>query len=149
MAFSRIHLLHVSINFYVLIFFCQIDIPDFRIQLWPGYTTSIRQHETDILMCAEIGTKLMRNETILDILNEIYNRNNRGWQNQFLATVVGATVLTRYNNKTYRIDDVDFTSNPTKTFETKDGPKQYLDYYREVSYHCIAMYSVRFKFYIN
>lgn len=95
-------------------------------------------------MCAEIGTKLMRTETILDILNEIYGRNNRGWQNQFIATVVGSTVLTGYNDKTYRIDDVDFNSNPTNTFDTKDGPKRYIDYYREVSYHCIAMHSVRF-----
>lgn len=121
-----------SLMFYIF-FFLQIDIPQHHIQLWPGYTTSIRQHETDILMCAEIGTKLMRTETVFDILQRLHGSGGN-WQHQFISTVVGSTILTRYNNKTYRIDDVDFTSNPSNTFDTKDGPKRYLDYYREVSF---------------
>lgn len=100
-------------------------------------------------MCAEIGTKLMRTETILDILGRLHGSGNRDWQNQFIATVVGSTVLTRYNNKTYRIDDVDFNTKPTDTFETKEGPKKYMDYYRDVSSNRITIINVRLQFQIK
>lgn len=43
--------------------------------------------------------------------------------------------MTRYNNKTYRIDDVDENSNPSSKFSKKDGSKiTYIQYYKEVHY---------------
>uniref|UniRef100_A0A1B0BTJ5 Piwi domain-containing protein n=1 Tax=Glossina palpalis gambiensis TaxID=67801 RepID=A0A1B0BTJ5_9MUSC len=45
-----------------------IDIREHRMQLWPGYQTSVRQHERDILLCVEIAHKVMRTETVYDIL---------------------------------------------------------------------------------
>lgn len=49
-----------------------------KLQLWPGYETSIGRFETDILLCAEISTKVMRQETVLDYLNQCANDRNRG-----------------------------------------------------------------------
>lgn len=43
-------------------------------EVWPGYITSIRQHENDILMCAEISSKVMRSETLHDIYLNICER---------------------------------------------------------------------------
>lgn len=114
-------------------FAIQIDIPQHRIQLWPGYMTSIRQHERDVLMCVEIGTKLMRMETILDIMIRIRNSFGQNWLIQFKNTVIGSIVLTNYNNTTYRVDDIEFDSNPESTFETKNGPISFVEYYRSVS----------------
>ena len=37
----------------------------------------------------------------------------------------------RYNNKTYRIDDIDWRKNPTATFETRKGTTSFIDYYRD------------------
>ena len=31
--------------------------------------------------------------------------------------LIGAIVMTRYNNKTYRIDTIDWDMHPTSTFE--------------------------------
>lgn len=47
----------------------------------------------------------------------------------------GMIVLTDYNNKFYRVDDVDFSRNPSKTFEIKKTNTQesYIDYYKRVS----------------
>jgi aubergine-like protein len=43
---------------------------------------------------------------------------------------LGAIVLTDYNNKTYRIDDVDFNVSPMATFRKKTGEEiSYTDYY--------------------
>lgn len=44
--------------FYNLFFHLQIDIPKGKLELWPGYITSIRAHENDVLMNAEINRKL-------------------------------------------------------------------------------------------
>lgn len=41
--------------------------------------------------------------------------------------------MTDYNNKTYRINDIDFTSNPKKTFKCKEKDVSFIDYYYEVS----------------
>jgi len=41
--------------------------------------------------------------------------------------------MTKYNNETYRIDDIDETSDPNSQFSKKDGSKMtYIQYYKEV-----------------
>jgi aubergine len=41
--------------------------------------------------------------------------------------------MTKYNNETYRIDDVDENSDPNSEFIKKDGSKMtYVQYYKEV-----------------
>lgn len=51
----------------------------------------------------------------------------------FKMGVIGSIVLTRYNNQTYRIDDVDEESCTNSTFLKKDGSSiSYIDYYKNV-----------------
>lgn len=45
--------------------------------------------------------------------------------------------MCRYNNKTYRIDDIDWDHNPTFEFETKRGKITMVNYYKEVS--CVVV----------
>lgn len=75
--------------------------------------------------------KLMRDETVLEILNQCYRENRTGYREHFCNQVIGLVVFTRYNkNKTYRISDVLFDQSPEHTFESKTGPLSYIDYYR-------------------
>lgn len=39
-------------------------------------------------------------------------------------------VYNRYNNKTYRIDDIAWDQSPTNTFQTKNGEISYVQYYK-------------------
>lgn len=48
----------------------------------------------------------------------------------FTNQVLGMTVLTDYNNKTYRIDDIKFDLTPSSTFETKTGTVTFIEYYK-------------------
>ncbi|OXU31859.1 hypothetical protein TSAR_014087, partial [Trichomalopsis sarcophagae] len=113
----------------------KIEIPEFRLELWPGYITSIRQHEHDILMCSEITHKVMRNETLYDVLQQCYHENSREFKNLFSKQVMGVTVLTDYNNNTYRVEDVDFNVTPASTFKKKTGEEiSYSEYYK-TKYH--------------
>lgn len=46
--------------------------------------------------------------------------------------IVGTSVLTRYNNKTYRIDDIDWDKNPKYVFSRGNGEEiSLLDYYKK------------------
>lgn len=101
-------------------------------ELWPGYVTSVRQHENGILMCAEISSKVMRQENLLSIYENCV-KNHRDYKDQYARTVVGSTVLTDYNNKTYRIDDVDWDRTPKSTFESKGTEISFMSYYQTVS----------------
>lgn len=84
-------------------------------------------------MMAEIKHKLMRTETLLDILRRCYANSRNDYRRTFEQQVLGMIVLTRYNNKTYRISDVIYDLSPSTEFETRDGPKTYIEYYRTVS----------------
>lgn len=108
----------------------KIAIREYQIELWPGYVTSIRQHEQDILVCAEIAHKTMRMQTCYDVLREC-QRNDRNYKDAFTRTVLGVVVLTGYNNKTYTIHDVSYDMTPSSTFETRNGPISFVDYYRQ------------------
>jgi len=103
-----------------------------KLELWPGYVTSIRQHESNVLLCCEISTKVLRMETVLDQLRECYKRDPKNYQNLATKLLLGQIVITRYNNKTYRIDEICFDKTVSDTFEMKDGSKKdYKTYYLE------------------
>ncbi|VVC33819.1 Hypothetical protein CINCED_3A001948 [Cinara cedri] len=112
----------------------QIKIPNHKITLWPGYETSIVLSDSGLLWRTEISTKVMREETVFDFFVECLNNSKRnpGWMETFKAGVIGQTVMTRYNNASYKIDDVDEKANTQSTFEKKDGSKMsYVDYYKQ------------------
>ena len=55
----------------------QIVVPAHKLELWPGYVTSIRQHETDILMCSGVNHKIMRQETALELLTTCVHHDSK------------------------------------------------------------------------
>ncbi|TDG47295.1 hypothetical protein AWZ03_006288 [Drosophila navojoa] len=108
----------------------KIPLDRFRVELWPGYTTSIRQHESDILLCTEIAHKVMRTDSLYQVLSKVICESE-DYQAAFRREVIGVIVLTDYNNKTYRVDDVDFQSSPVSKFNTKEGDISYVEYYKK------------------
>lgn len=92
----------------------------------------VRKHEDDMLICCEVSHRVMRKDTVYDVMREIMRRNNNNnWQDEFKREILGAVVLTDYNNRTYRIDDVDFKKNPTSKFSMKGEEKSFGKYYME------------------
>lgn len=58
----------------------RLAIPEFNLEVWPGFVTSIRQHETDIMMCSEISHKVMRTDTVLTTFNQCFKKNSNNYQ---------------------------------------------------------------------
>ena len=108
-----------------------------KLEVWQSYVTSIRQHEEKILLCCKIENKVIRTDTVLDQMTEFARRTGNN-MSVFRSTVekalLGCIVITRYNNRAYRIDQIDWDKNPRTEFVGKKGEslslvKYYADKY--------------------
>lgn len=127
---------------FIIQFFCplsnsgissfQVPLNTFRLQLWPGYETSIRYHEHGILLNCDVANKIMRTDTVYDLLMDCRRTNPKNFMDEFKRNVLGLHVLTNYNNKMYRVDDVDFAITPSSTFTKNDEQITILQYYATV-----------------
>ena len=62
---------------------------------------------------------------------ELYSNHKQDFQEQATKQLVGNIVLTRYNNKTYRVDDIAWDKNPQSTFLDHSGKAiTFIDYYK-------------------
>ncbi|KAM5224612.1 piwi-like protein 4 isoform 4-T4 [Hipposideros larvatus] len=104
-----------------------------NLSLWPGFTISVSQFESRLLFSADVSYKVLRNETVLEFMTGLYHQTGMsGFTQTCEKHLVGFIVLTRYNNKTYRIDDIDWSVKPTHTFQKRDGTEiTYVDYYKQ------------------
>ena len=125
-----------------------------KLEIWPGYVTSIRQHEEQILLCCEVSCKVLRlafncrlfldiklncsrfirTDTVYDQIQEIHKRVGGGpnFHRSVEKALLGAIVITRYNNQTYRVDEIDWDKTPSDEFDGRNGEKMsYQKYYAE------------------
>ena len=69
----------------------------------------------------------MADKSVLDQMIEIYYKRSGSKQESevFRSSVekalLGCIVITRYTNKTYRIDEIDWDKSPTSEFTNKNG----------------------------
>ena len=57
--------------------------------------------------------------------------NPNGFKEDCYKKIVGAVVLTRYNNKTYKVDDILWSKTPADKFANRSGEEtSFVDYYR-------------------
>ncbi|XP_003780860.1 piwi-like protein 4 [Otolemur garnettii] len=110
-----------------------VEIPQHKLSLWPGFAISVCHFESRLLFSADVSYKVLRNETVLEFMTALCYKTGSSCIIQMCEKqLIGLIVLTRYNNKTYRIDDIDWSVKPTNTFRKRDGTEiTYVDYYRQ------------------
>uniref|UniRef100_A0A9L0KIE8 Piwi like RNA-mediated silencing 4 n=1 Tax=Equus asinus TaxID=9793 RepID=A0A9L0KIE8_EQUAS len=110
-----------------------VEIPQHRLSLWPGFAVSVSHFESSLLFSADVSYKVLRHETVLEFMAGLCHRTGVSCFTQTCERqLIGLIVLTRYNNKTYRIDDIDWSVKPTHTFQRRDGTEvTYVDYYKQ------------------
>jgi len=109
----------------------KIDVPAHKMVVWPGFETNILQHESEVLLCANTTSKILNSQSVLEWMYGIHGQvsKDRFYEN-VSKKLVGQIVLTRYNNKTYTVDDIAWDKHPTDTFEKADGSRiSYKEYY--------------------
>ncbi|XP_018355281.1 PREDICTED: protein argonaute-3 [Trachymyrmex septentrionalis] len=105
-------------------------LPQHRLEVWPGYVTAVNEYEGGLKLCLDAKHRVMRTETVRDLIREIFQKSHYNYQDAVINEIVGTSVLTRYNNKTYRVDDVAFNKRPTDTFSKNGEQISYIDYYK-------------------
>merc|ERR1719402_1261582 len=58
----------------------KVELKQFKLELWPGYETSIRQHEDEVLLCCEVSHKILRTDTVLEQMQEVYKRDRANFR---------------------------------------------------------------------
>ncbi|KAJ6652960.1 hypothetical protein lerEdw1_010270 [Lerista edwardsae] len=64
----------------------------------------------------------------------IYQQSQGNFQDECTKHLIGNIILTRYNNNTYRVDDIDWNKTPKDNFTMSDGKETtFVDYYRTLA----------------
>ncbi|KAF4011631.1 hypothetical protein G4228_003101 [Cervus hanglu yarkandensis] len=109
------------------------EFNEYRLEIWPGYVTSILPYEIGLTLCADVSHKLLRMETAYDLISHTHEKaRGEDAKEKILRELVGSSVLTKYNNRTYRVDDIIWEMSPSSTFTKSDGSEiSFVDYYKE------------------
>ncbi|XP_016898276.1 piwi-like protein 2 isoform X3 [Cynoglossus semilaevis] len=100
------------------------------LQVWPGYSTAIKRTDGGLYLCVDVSHKVLRNDSVLDVMNLLYQQSRESFQDECCKELVGSVVITRYNNRTYRIDTIEWSKSPKDAFVLMDGTRTtYTDYY--------------------
>ncbi|VTJ76679.1 Hypothetical predicted protein, partial [Marmota monax] len=100
-----------------------------KLEVLPGYITSILPYENSLTLCADLSHKLLRLETAYDLIMRLKENNEFA---KIKEELVGSIVFTRYNNRTYRVDAIDWNQTPRDTFPKSDGGQiTYVQYYKQ------------------
>jgi len=106
-------------------------IKEYNLSVWPGYVTAVDEYENGVLLQLDVSHRVLRTETVRDFLNGLVKRGVQDLKSEAEKGLLGTSVLTRYNNKSYKVDDIDFQMSPKSTFTNEKGEQlSYLDYYK-------------------
>ena len=68
-------------------------------------------------MCVDQGFKILRTDTALDQMRTTLKSAGSNFKSAVTKLLLGQIVITRYNNKTYRIDDIAWNRNIMEEFD--------------------------------
>ncbi|KAF7657525.1 hypothetical protein LDENG_00025830, partial [Lucifuga dentata] len=101
-----------------------------QLQVWPGYSTAIKRTDGGLYLCVDVSHKVLQNDSVLDIMRVMYQQSKESFQDECTKELIGAIVITRYNNRTYRIDGIEWNKSPKDTFTLMDGTTTtFVEYY--------------------
>jgi len=112
-------------------------LKNFKLELWPGYVTSIRQDDhNNIQLSCKVSAKV-RTDTALDQLKECHKKDSKNVKTNATEMLLGSIVIAKHNNKTYRIAEICWNKTPNDTFELEDGSTMSFKTYYEDKSDCI------------
>jgi len=101
-----------------------------NIKVWPGFDARMIMKEAGALLNVDIAFKVVRTDSVLSYVSELRRKARGDWQEAIQTALTGTTVVTRYNQKTYRVERVDFGMSPATTFDKNGEQVSYAEYYK-------------------
>ena len=90
------------------------------VDIWPGHEATLTLREDGIMLqVSSVHQVIRRTETVLDKIRMIKEANEargRDYVREVTDAVVGQDIVTTYNKRTYRVDDIAFDRTPDSTF---------------------------------
>ncbi|KAM9995059.1 hypothetical protein ACTFIY_001257 [Dictyostelium cf. discoideum] len=101
----------------------KIKFGKYFLEVWKGFSTSVVSTESGTMLLADTSSKVVRSETVFVRIK--YHRYDK---DRCFDEIVNSIVLTRYNNKTYRISNISWSSGIN---DKMDGTTTFLQYYQK------------------
>ena len=96
-----------------------------------GYVTAVQEFEDGIMLNCDVSHRVLRTQTVRDHLVDIHKMGKDNFNANAQKALIGSIVLTRYNNRCYKVDDIDFDSTPSSTFTDYTGKEtSFVEYYK-------------------
>ncbi|KAL1438066.1 hypothetical protein MTO96_010408 [Rhipicephalus appendiculatus] len=110
-----------------------VMVPQHKLEVWPGYVQSVAEYDGGLLLNCDVSFRVLRTITAREVLFDVYNSYPSDYKARAVHAIVGAIVMTRYNYRTYRVDDIAWDLKPTSTFTFHSGEViTYIDYYKRI-----------------
>ncbi|OXA64113.1 Protein argonaute-3 [Folsomia candida] len=106
------------------------SLPQHKLDIWPGYCIAVDEQEGGLMLCLDASHRVLRQETIYQQMCAMRTLGP-DWKAKFAEFAVGKIVLTRFNNASYKIDDIWWHASPKDEFLRKDQMVTYAEYYKE------------------
>ncbi|NP_001098067.2 piwi-like protein Ago3 isoform X1 [Bombyx mori] len=112
-----------------------IQIPQHKLEVWPGYVTAVDEYEGGLMLTLDSTHRVLRTQTVLSLIKEVVQTEGANWKRKMTDILIGASVMTTYNKKLFRVDTIDDKMSPRSTFEkTEKGETvqiSFIDYYKK------------------
>ena len=123
----------------------KVELRKHALEIWPGYIAAIERYDGGVYLVFDNSSKIIRNETVADIIATCLKNNPKEFRNEVTKAVLGKSVITRYTNKTYKIDEIDFEKTPEDSFQNADGSTvTFIDFYKVCIYTLVFSVCVTF-----
>ena len=107
-------------------------VPQHKLEIWPGYVTAVQEFEGGIMLCCDVSHKVLRTQTGYDLIKDVVAQKLPDMQAGVQKALLGAVILTRYNNRCYRVDDIDWDMTPSSKFQDHNGREtSFIEYYKK------------------
>ena len=106
------------------------SVENWPLKIWPGFSASLYGTNTSSILKIDLCSKVANTSTVLSFIQELKMKGvpSNDSINQLLK---GRVIYTIYNNKTYKVEGVNFSRTPKDEFKQKNNTITFLAYYEK------------------
>jgi len=94
----------------------------YKMKIYSGFNVSVQPCLKGNLMCIDLVSRVMQERSVRNVMNALMEdckragKSREGFQDAARSALIGSTVICTYNQRPWRIDELDFTKTMNSTF---------------------------------